>query len=86
MCTVQKYSVCCSELALLTVGTLSVLFFFYTHSFAFFSLVDTGVGGGSSSRAHDIGSAFFMTISILAAIMFVALLLTSMTCRDTTEQ
>lgn len=46
-------------------------------------LLSTGAltGAGRSRRAQVIGSDFFMAISILAAIMFITLLLTSITCR-----
>lgn len=40
-----------------------------------------GAGTGRSRRAHDMASDFFIATSILAAIMFTVLLLTSMTCK-----
>lgn len=51
-------------------------------SFFFSSCFGGETGGGRSRRAHNMASDFFMVTSILAAIMFTILLLTSITCRE----
>lgn len=64
-----------------SAGDVVAVVLWAPHSQPSISVSGSGfVTGGRSRRAHNMGSAFLMAISILDAIMFMTLLVTSITC------